>query len=149
MSELKEGVKFDKEKVRYDLIPVEPLLETAIVLTFGSIKYGDRNWEEGMSWSRLIGSITRHLEAFKAGEIYDPESGRHHLAHAICGCMFLIEYNRTHPEFDDRVKFLKEGDGLARFTLDIAQSAKELFQEEKNKITKELKKVRRVRRQKV
>ena len=147
--ELPEGVKFDKEKVRYDLVPVEPFLETVKVLTFGSIKYGDRNWELGMEWMRLAGSISRHLEAWKAGETYDPESGLHHMAHICCDAMFLNEYTRTHPEFDNRVKFLKEGEGLERFSLDIPRSEKELFQNKKSKVAKELKKVRRTRRRKV
>jgi len=44
----------------------------------------------------------RHLTAWWAGEDLDPESGLHHLAHAACCLMFLLEYTQTHTELDDR-----------------------------------------------
>ena len=44
-----EGVKFDQNKTRYDLLPPEFLESTAKILGFGANKYGERNWEKGMS----------------------------------------------------------------------------------------------------
>ena len=38
------------------------------------------------------------------GEDKDPESGLSHLAHAACCIMFLLEFEKTHPELDDRYK---------------------------------------------
>jgi hypothetical protein len=46
--------------------------------------------------------MMRHAWAFWGGETYDPESGLHHLAHAVFHCFSLIEYGVIHPEFDDR-----------------------------------------------
>jgi len=66
------GTKHDGGKVRYDLIPVKPLYGIAKVFTFGSDKYGDRNWEKGMKISRLYAALQRHMNAFWAGEDIDP-----------------------------------------------------------------------------
>ena len=59
-----EGQKFDREKTRYDLLPPELLEGTAQILTFGANKYGDRNWELGMSWGRPFGALMRHMWAW-------------------------------------------------------------------------------------
>lgn len=46
----------------------------------GEIKLsGDRNWERGYNWSLSVDALERHLNQWKAGEIYDPETGTHHL----------------------------------------------------------------------
>jgi len=103
-SKNESGSKFDKGKLRYDLIHVYPLARVAEVYTIGANKYDDRNWEKGMSWSRLYGAAQRHLNAFWSGESIDPENGQHHLA-AVSFCInALMEYENTHPELDDRVK---------------------------------------------
>jgi hypothetical protein len=37
--------------------------------------------------------MQRHLWAWKEGEQNDPESGKNHLAHALCCLMFLYEHD--------------------------------------------------------
>lgn len=96
------GLKWDKKKLRMDLIPVEALERLAEVLTYGANKYTDRNWEKGISWSRTYGAALRHLTAWFKGEDLDPESGLPHLGHAICNLAFLLEFAKTKKEFDDR-----------------------------------------------
>lgn len=97
-----EAQKHDTEKVRLDLMPVRPILELGKVLTYGGHKYGDRNWEKGLLWSRPYAAALRHLFAWFGGETTDPETGLNHLAHAMCNMAFLLEYAETHPELDDR-----------------------------------------------
>ncbi len=85
------GKKFDGGKRRYDLIPVEALGLIVDVLTFGAAKYEDENWRKVPNWRRrYYSALTRHLEAWRAGEWADPESGLPHLAHAGANCMFLL-----------------------------------------------------------
>ena len=96
------GVKFDYGKTRYDLVPVEAVAALASILTHGAEKYGDRNWEKGMDWSRPYGSLLRHLFAWWARENIDPESGKPHLWHAICNLAFLIAYEARDDGTDDR-----------------------------------------------
>lgn len=97
-----KAVKDDFEKVRFDLMPVKPLFDVGDVFTYGARKYGVRNWEKGMVWSRPYATALRHIFAWWNGELYDRETGLHHLAHAICELMFLLEFDETHPEKDDR-----------------------------------------------
>ena len=104
MSEkLKEGSKFDNDKLRYDLVPADSLRQVVDIYTFGAKKYEDHNWRKGIRWSRIYGAMQRHLNAFWEGENNDPESGKKHLAHAAWGALTLINYCDTHNEFDDRI----------------------------------------------
>jgi len=97
-----EGRKNDSGKLRYDLIPSGPLAKLAEVYTIGAKKYDDRNWEKGIKWGRIFGAMMRHAWAYWCGESLDPVDGQHHLA-SVAWCAFaLIEYERTHPELDDR-----------------------------------------------
>jgi len=96
--------KFNKEKLRYDLIPTRPLMLVAGVYTFGVKKYDADNWRKGLNFSDLIGSAERHLQAFKSGSDLDPSNDNmHHLASLVWASMSLMEYQYTHPELDDRV----------------------------------------------
>lgn len=72
------------------------------VLAFGAKKYDPWNWAEGMKWSRVLNAALRHLYAFADREDVDPESGLSHLAHARCCVGFLLDYEVSHPELDDR-----------------------------------------------
>lgn len=102
------GVKFDQGKLRYDLIPPEMLEEAALVLTYGAAKYGARNWEKGMLWSRPFGALMRHMWAWWGGEDSDPETGYSHLSHALCCITFLSAYRRRSIGIDDRHKLGSE-----------------------------------------
>lgn len=100
-----EGVKHDSGKPRYELIPPEALEGTVRVLTFGARKYGDRNFERGILYSRVFGAAMRHLWTWWRGEDNDPETGESHLHHAACCVMMLQTYTeRSMKGFDDRPK---------------------------------------------
>ena len=98
----KEGVKADEGKIPYELLAPEYLEATASVLKFGANKYGARNWELGMAWSRPFGALMRHMWAWWKGEKADPETGMSHLWHAACCVMFLIAYEKRKIGNDDR-----------------------------------------------
>lgn len=97
-----EGVKHDGEKPRMDLVPPEAIYAMAFVLTFGAEKYGSRNWELGMSWSRPYAALLRHLLAWWGGEDKDPETGMSHLWHVMCCAAFLVAYEARDVGLDDR-----------------------------------------------
>lgn len=100
---IEQGLKYDGDKLRYDLVPPEALEEIVKILTFGAQKYTDRNWEKGINYGRVYGALMRHLQAFWRGEDVDPESGLSHLSHAGCCLFFLLTYDRRGMvEFDDR-----------------------------------------------
>jgi hypothetical protein len=88
------GRKFDGNKLEYGLLPPYALQETVKVLTFGAQKYERDNWKKVPdSKRRYYDALQRHLWAWKMGENIDPESGLHHLAHAMCCLMFLYEHD--------------------------------------------------------
>ena len=97
-----EGRKDDSEKLRYDLIPPEFLEATADILTFGAMKYGERNWEKGMKWGRPFAALMRHMWAWWRGEKGDKETGKSHLWHAACCIAFLITFEQRQIGMDNR-----------------------------------------------
>jgi len=98
------AMKFDDNKLPVNLLSTEALNQTAAVLKFGADKYHAHNWRDGFAWSRPLAAAMRHIMAYNDGEDKDPESGLSHLAHAACCIMFLLEFEKTHPELDDRYK---------------------------------------------
>ena len=91
---LTTGRKFDGGKLEYGLLPPLALEETVKVLTFGAQKYERDNWQKVPdSKRRYFDAMERHIWAWKKGEQTDPESGIHHLAHAMCCLMFLYEHD--------------------------------------------------------
>lgn len=88
-----DGVKFDKGKLRYDLIVPESLQQLAEVMTGGAEKYDDNSWQALFATDgkeRYIAALMRHVESFRLGTVQDPETGLHPLAHAAANCFFLI-----------------------------------------------------------
>ena len=100
---MKQGTKHDDNKLRYDLIPWDSIEEVAKIYTLGAKKYGDRNWETGIKYSRIIGAVFRHFTSWVRGVDLDEETGLSHLAHACWGLLTLIWYQKHRSDFDDRV----------------------------------------------
>ena len=98
------GKRYNQGKTQLDLIPPFVIEELGKVLTFGAEKYDRNNYRKGMAWSKVIDSLMRHLNSFRAGEDFDPESGLLHLSHILTNTAFLLEYTRIYPQGDDRVK---------------------------------------------
>lgn len=107
-----EGHKDDADKDRLELFPSVAIFAISRVLTKGATKYGDRNWEKGMKWSRVYGATLRHLFAWFAGRgptaksflfgDLDDEWQFSHLWHAGCCIVFLISYEEWQIGEDDR-----------------------------------------------
>lgn len=105
---MSEGKKYDAGKLRMDLIPTTPERMIAEVLTHGAKKYGDRNWEKGMNYSRFYAAARRHLNAWWDGEDNDPEDGLSHIAHAATNMLFLMEFTAKGTGKDDRPSIDRE-----------------------------------------
>lgn len=103
MSENNVAKKFDQGKAPIDLISTPALIELAKVLDFGAQRYGRFNWAKGLNYSRIIAAVFRHLWAWNNRQDKDQESGLSHLAHAMAGLMFLLDYeHRNLKSLDDR-----------------------------------------------
>lgn len=96
------GIKHDAGKLRMDLLPQDAVEALAQILTDGAVKYGQRNWERGMAWSRPYAALLRHLLAWWGGQDEDPESGHSHLWHVLTNAAFLVAYERRGVGEDDR-----------------------------------------------
>ena len=101
------GLRYNTDKLRYDLIPPLANRECAKVWTEALGKYPEGNWEKGMPWTEVIASAMRHLEAIRMGEDIDAESGLLHAAHLQCNAAMLTEYYFTKQDFDNRKKYDK------------------------------------------
>ena len=115
-TDIGEGLRYNQGKLRYDLVHPQSHADMVDVLTIGAIKYEPRNWSKGFSWCSVIASLKRHLAAIEAGEDYDPESDRLHIAHVACNAHFLNAFYYDFPQGDDRPKKILK---LPKIALDI------------------------------
>ena len=105
---IEAGKKNDAGKPMWELLPYDALEGAVKILTFGATKYGNRNWEKGISYGRLFGALMRHLWTWWMCKVrketgLDAESGQSHLDHALCELLFLIAHDKRNMEkFDDR-----------------------------------------------
>jgi len=97
-------VKFDSDKLQWDLFPFDLAEDELRVWMFGTKKYSAHNWRKGMPMSRGFNALVRHLTAYMYGEDKDPESGESHLAHAACCLKIMQHTEKHHKELDDRIK---------------------------------------------
>lgn len=103
--ELREGTKDDTEKNRLDLLPFDALEELGTLYTAGARKYADRNWEQGISYMRVVGALLRHLFKWVAGKVYDPENGQREITAVAWNAITLLSYElrgMNSGKFDDR-----------------------------------------------
>lgn len=97
------GLKYDDGKAPWHLAPWDAFLAIVLILAFGAKKYAARNWEKGISYSRLYSALLRHITAWWNGEDLDPETGHSHVAHAACCVCFLLAFVlRGRGDLDDR-----------------------------------------------
>jgi hypothetical protein len=89
-----QGVKYDNGKPQWSLLPFKALGQVVEVLTYGAKKYAPDNWKKVPdARRRYIDAGFRHLTAYASGETNDPETGKHHLAHAICCMLYLVAFD--------------------------------------------------------
>jgi hypothetical protein len=87
------GVKYDNDKPQWSLLPFKALKEVVDVLTYGAKKYAPDNWKKvPNARQRYIDAGFRHLTAYASGEKLDSETGKSHLAHAICCLLYLLAF---------------------------------------------------------
>jgi hypothetical protein len=88
------GVKYDNGKPQWSLLPFKALGQVVEVLTYGAKKYAPDNWKKVPdARRRYIDAGFRHFTAYATGETHDPETGKHHLAHAICCLLYLVAFD--------------------------------------------------------
>jgi hypothetical protein len=87
---MEEGRKFDGDKLRWDLLPIECVEDVVRILTFGAKKYAPNNWQNlSEAEDRYYAALLRHLAEWRKGNLIDEESGMSHMAHIMCKVVFL------------------------------------------------------------
>lgn len=95
----------DNGKPPLACLPLKALRMVALVQLYGQKKYGDfYNYKKGMEVSRNASCSMRHIADFMDGIDLDGESGEHHLAHACCRLLFILENIADKTAIDDRYK---------------------------------------------
>jgi hypothetical protein len=94
-----EGPKHDKGKPDWTLLPMFAVEEVVQVLDFGASKYYRGSWRKVPECKRrYIAACYRHLMDYYWRHIrLDDESGLHHLAHAACCVLFVLEMDLLEP----------------------------------------------------
>ncbi len=98
------GIKYDKGKARWDLLPIHIIEKVVNVLTFGAKKYGENNWQKiPKGIDRYYAATMRHINSWRKKEKIDLESGEHHLIHAIT-CLIFIIYIENKRELKNKLR---------------------------------------------
>ena len=88
--------------VRYDLIPVQGITEVSKTLTEKLNRHEVNEWKYGISWTRILSSLKKHLTEFELGNDYT-EEGLLHMAEVAANALILCEYYSIYPQGDDRI----------------------------------------------
>ena len=89
------GVKYDSGKLQWTLLPFRAINEVLEVLSFGAKKYAADNWKiVPEARTRYVDAAFRHLTDWHLKEKLDGETGKSHLAHAICCLLFLLWFEQ-------------------------------------------------------
>lgn len=93
-----------KDKLRYDLIPIDAIEEVVRVFMFGAEKYEAWDWYKNpLPWSTYHNASYRHGISMWRHEDIDVESGLHTLAHKIASDIILLTYQLKGIGEDDRI----------------------------------------------
>lgn len=95
-----------KPKLSYFVRSFTKALEAvARVKEFGANKYTDNNWRlGGKPDDEYWDSFTRHMVLFLSGEVYDQDSGCHHIGHMVWNLCAMYELNHSdEPAIDEEL----------------------------------------------
>lgn len=90
-------------KLSLTKFPAVALLHANHAMSDGAKKYGPYNWrDKAVIASIYIDALKRHVESWFDGEETAPDSGVHHLGHAICCLGILLDAQEAGMLIDDR-----------------------------------------------
>lgn len=89
-------------KINTDLVPYELVVSAAVGLGLGEHKYSARNFEKGLSYKSLLGSIERHQKALLDGEECDGDTGIPHFMLLASSVAMLCHNIWQNVIIDDR-----------------------------------------------
>ena len=94
-----KGIKFDKDKLQWNLVIWDFWEAVCRVLMVGAKKYAPQNWKIVQNRrQRYTDAMLRHTIAYVKGEKVDAECGESHLACIGCNLMFLFWMDLTNDK---------------------------------------------------
>lgn len=104
LSDIPTKLSASKDKLRYDLLPIEAIEEVVRVFMYGAEKYEAWDWYKNpLPWSTYHNASYRHGMSMWRHEDIDVESGLHTLAHKIASDIILLTYQLKGIGEDDRI----------------------------------------------
>jgi hypothetical protein len=97
-----KALRYNKGKLRYDLLPWEWKEGLTQVLQMGAEKYDDNNWRKGMSNTDIMASLERHLIEYQKGSDNDGESNLHHMLHVAWNALAIYYFDMYNFDNDNR-----------------------------------------------
>ncbi len=89
----KKGIKHDKGKREWSLLPLSIVGYIADVFTFGAKEYSECGWQTvPNAKKRYYDALMRHIEKYQNGERQDKKSKLPTLAHAAC-CIIILMWH--------------------------------------------------------
>lgn len=90
-------------KIPISLFPYAAILEGALAMLHGALKYGRGNWRpSGVKASVYVDALLRHTYAYDSGQDLDEESGLPHTAHMLACVAIIVEARSNGNLVDDR-----------------------------------------------
>ena len=94
--EIKESLKYDNEKLRWDLLPLEDIEDVVKVYTEGTKKYAPNSWQKlPDGYNRYKAAMFRHLLEYEKGNIIDEETGCKHLAQVVWNAIAMLHVSKN------------------------------------------------------
>jgi hypothetical protein len=109
-------------------LPIVALVEEALALLEGALKYGANNWTvEGVRASVYVSACARHLFKWFFGQTRDATTNVHHLASARACLGILLDAEARKVLTDDRPPSLPELDALFTNAENVARNLFKLY----------------------
>lgn len=94
-----KALKYDENKLRWDLLPLPEIEDIVRVYTSGASKYGENTWqglEDG--YNRYKAAMFRHLVEYEKGNTKDEETGCLHLAQVAWNAIAMLHISKGSSE---------------------------------------------------
>ena len=97
---------YGDKKPRLSFLPMNIMLSVAEVMYSGAVKYGKKNWRvQPVEAATYYDAAYRHMIAWFEDRVdLDPESGKHHLDHAIASLLIIRDGIERGELIDNRAQ---------------------------------------------
>ena len=96
ISQPDQSLKYDNEKLRWDLLPLEDIEDVVKVYTEGAKKYVPNSWQKlPDGYNRYKAAMFRHLLEYEKGNTIDEETGCKHLAQVVWNAIAMLHVSKN------------------------------------------------------